>query len=726
MSSFQGVITKTIFKSDNNYMVLLFKVLKNDLDDSYNNKTITITGYFYDTLENTNLEVIGELTKHLKYGMQLNVSSYKVIVAEDKNSIIKFFTSDLFKGIGEAKALKIYEVLGDDAISKIKNDSSVLDSVVSLSKKNKETIKNKIEEMDNSSEIILKITDLGFSIKESTLIYKYYKEETLSILENNLYDIYYDLEKISFQKVDLIARKNNYLKDDIRRIEAGIIETMNVLSFETGNTIQTKNEIFNFLKIIINYLIPEDLFLDCLNSLIKKLKIMDLGLDNYELLIYYEADNNIVKRLTYLKNKPDTLIKETKLDKMINNLENVYNIKYDDKQKEAIKLAFLKNFLIISGGPGTGKTTIIKSIVSMYEDFYSKDDIVLLAPTGRASKRIMEATNYPASTIHRFLKWNKDINRFQVNEYNKSDCKIVIVDEVSMLDTILFSSLLKGLKFDTILIMVGDANQLPSVSPGNILKDLIESEVFSVVELNTLYRQKKGSNIIELAHDVNLGEVNYNLFNKSDDLFFYKASSIDIKENLTIIINKLKTSDYLSYQIMAPMYKTLNGINNLNKCMQELLNPKESNKNEMIINDCLYREGDKVLQLMNMPDDNIYNGDIGIIIEINNILKEITIDFDSNIVTFNSSNFQNFTLGYVISIHKSQGSEFNTVVIPILNEYGRMLYKKLIYTGITRAKNKLILLGEVNALNQSVINEKENNRKTNLVNKIKERYNLNV
>ena len=726
MSSFQGVITKTIFKSDNNYMVLLFKVLKNDLDDSYNNKTITITGYFYDTLENTNLEVIGELTKHLKYGMQLNVSSYKVIVAEDKNSIIKFFTSDLFKGIGEAKALKIYEALGDDAISKIKSDSGVLYSIESLSKKNKETIKNKIEEMDNSSEIILKITDLGFSIKESTLIYKYYKEETLSILENNLYDIYYDLEKISFQTVDLIARKNNYLKDDIRRIEAGIIETMNVLSFETGNTIQTKSEIFNLLKVIINYLIPEDLFLDCLNSLIKKLKIMDLGLDNYELLIYYEADNNIVKRLTYLKNKPDTLIKETKLDKMINNLENVYNIKYDDKQKEAIKLAFLKNFLIISGGPGTGKTTIIKSIVSMYEDFYSKDDIVLLAPTGRASKRIMEATNYPASTIHRFLKWNKDTNKFQVNEYNKSDCKIVIVDEVSMLDTILFSSLLNGLKFDTILIMVGDANQLPSVSPGNILKDLIESEVFSVVELNTLYRQKKGSNIIELAHDVNLGEVNYNLFNKSDDLFFYKASSIDIKENLTIIINKLKTSDYLSYQIMAPMYKTLNGINNLNKCMQELLNPKESNKNEMIINDCLYREGDKVLQLMNMPDDNIYNGDIGIIIEINNILKEITIDFDSNIVTFNSSNFQNFTLGYVISIHKSQGSEFNTVVIPILNEYGRMLYKKLIYTGITRAKNKLILLGEINALNQSVINEKENNRKTNLVNKIKERYNLNV
>ena len=724
MNKFQGVVTKTIFKSDNNYMVLLFKVLKNDLEDSYNNKTITITGYFYDILENTNLEVMGEVVKHVKYGMQLNVSSYKNIIPEDKNSIVKFFSSDLFKGIGEAKALKIYETLGSEAITKIKMDPSILESIDTLSKKNIEIIKNKLEEMDNSSTIILKITDLGFSIKESTLIYKNYKEATLNILETDLYNVYYDIDKISFQKVDLIARKNNYLKDDIRRIEAGIIETMVVISNETGNTIVSSEEIFNTLKIIINYLIPDNLFFDCLNNLQKKLKIFEISPDIYELAVYYEADNNIVKRLTYLKNKPDTVLKENKLDKMISNLENEYNIKYDSKQIEAIRLARLKSFLIITGGPGTGKTTIIKSIVSIYKDIYSSiDDIVLLAPTGRASKRIMEATNYPASTIHRFLKWNKDTNRFQVNEYNKSDCKLVIVDEVSMLDTLLFSSLLKGLKYDTILILVGDANQLPSVSPGNVLKDLIDSSLFPVISLNMLYRQKSGSNIIELAYDINSGGINYNLFNKDNDLLFYKASSLDLKDNLTLVIDKFKNQDYLSFQIMAPMYKTLNGINNLNKIVQELLNPREVNKNEIVINDCVYREGDKVLQLLNMPDDNIYNGDIGVIIEINNVLKEITIDFDSNIVTFTSSNFQNFTLGYVISIHKSQGSEFNTVVIPLLNEYGRMLYKKLIYTGVTRAKNKLILLGEVNALNQSVINEKENSRKTNLVNKIKERYN---
>ena len=269
MNKFQGVVTKTIFKSDNNYMVLLFKVLKNDLEDSYNNKTITITGYFYDILENTNLEVMGEVVKHVKYGMQLNVSSYKTIIPEDKNSIVKFFSSDLFKGIGEAKALKIYEILGSEAITKIKIDPSILESVDTLSKKNIEIIKNKLEEMDNSSTIILKITDLGFSIKESTLIYKNYKEATLNILETDLYNVYYDIDKISFQKVDLIARKNNYLKDDIRRIEAGIIETMVVISNETGNTIVSSEEIFNTLKIIINYLIPDNLFFDCLNNLQK-------------------------------------------------------------------------------------------------------------------------------------------------------------------------------------------------------------------------------------------------------------------------------------------------------------------------------------------------------------------------------------------------------------------------------------------------------------------------
>ena len=317
---------------------------------------------------------------------------------------------------------------------------------------------------------------------------------------------------------------------------------------------------------------------------------------------------------------------------------------------------------------------------------------------------------------------NKDTNKFQVNEYNKSDVKLVIIDEVSMVDTLLLDSLLKGLKYDTRIILVGDANQLPSVGAGEILKDLIDSNIFQVIKLEKLYRQKDDSNIINLAYDINNSEIDYSLFNKNNDLLFYKSDSLNIKDNLKKIVLEYKNVDYHDFQIMAPMYKTVNGINNLNVLMQSIFNPKSNNKNEITIYDTLYREGDKVLQLMNMPDDNIYNGDIGVILEIDNIKKEVTIDFDSNIVVFNSQTFANFSLGYVISVHKSQGSEFKTVIMPVLKEYKRMMFQKLIYTGVTRSKNKLILIGEKEAFDYAVSNDKNEIRKTNLCEKIIERY----
>ena len=314
------------------------------------------------------------------------------------------------------------------------------------------------------------------------------------------------------------------------------------------------------------------------------------------------------------------------------------------------------------------------------------------------------------------------MDKFQINEYNKSNVKLVIIDEFSMVDTCLFESLLNGLKYDTRIILVGDYNQLPSVKAGDVLRDLIESEMFSVIKLDRLYRQSEDSNIISLAYDINNSEIDYGLFNKNKDLMFYKADSMNIKENLKEIVLNYKDLDYHDFQIMAPIYKTLNGIDNLNKLMQEIFNPKDRSKNEIVIYDVLYREGDKVLQLQNMPDDNVYNGDIGVIVEINNIERIVTIDYDGNIVSFTSSNFSNFTLGYVISIHKSQGSEFKTVLIPVLKEYGRMLYQKLIYTAVTRSKNKLILVGEKAAFDFAVMNDRNESRKTNLKDKIIERY----
>jgi len=727
MSKVVGNISKIIFKSDTDYMVFIFKVKENDIDSKYNSKSITATGYLHDVEEHFDLALTGEFQKHKKYGEQFIVTNYQMIVPEDKNSIVTFLSSELFKGIGEAKALKIHEKLGDDCINLIKENPEVLKGINGLTDRNIQVIYNKLIELDQNTDTLLNLTELGFSVYDATLISKKYKVETLDVVNRDIYTLFYDLEKLTFNKVDIIARKNGIEKNDIRRISAGIIYSMKLLSFEKGDTYSYNDEIFNILRIVINYEPTKEEFQKSLENLINNKKIYFLN-EYFQLNEYYQADQNIVKRLTYLNNKEDLIYKSNYLDKKINEFEKCNNILYDEKQKEAIKNAFLKNILIITGGPGTGKTTIIKSIVSLYKDIFNlknkdiSEEVILLAPTGRASKRIMEATLFKASTIHRFLKWNKDTNRFQVNEYNKSDAKLVIIDEVSMLDTILFDALLSGLKYDTRIILVGDANQLPSVQAGEVLKDIIESDVFEVVKLERLYRQSDESKIIELAYDINEGDINYSLFNKDDNLMFYQANSDNLKDILEKIVYNYKNLDYHEFQIMAPMYKTLNGINNLNQKMQELFNPKSNNKKEIVIYDVVYREGDKVLQLMNMPDDNIYNGDIGIILEINTVTKEIVIDFDSNIVTFNSSNFMNFTLGYVISIHKSQGSEFKTIIIPILKEYGRMLYRKLIYTGVTRSKEKLILLGEKNAFDYAIINNKNDFRKTNLKEKIKNRY----
>ncbi len=726
MSKVVGHISKTIYKSENDYCVLIFKVKENDIDEKYNNKSITITGYFYDIDDLDEVSLTGEFQKHQKYGEQFNVSSYQKIIPEDKNSIVAFLSGGTFKGIGEAKALKIYEKLGDDTIKKIKEDKNVLKDIKSLTDENITTIVNKLTELDQSTDTLISLTELGFGASDAVMIYKNYKETTVNVVNEDIYKLFYDLEKMSFQKIDKIALKNNIKKSDLRRIKAGIVYAMQTLGMEKGDTYFYKDEIFNTLKVVINFEPDYETFENCLEELIHELRIVNFD-NQYQLMEYYEADNNIVKRLTYLNNKEDIYYKKD-LDKKILEFEEENTITYDEIQRKAIKEAFLKNFLIITGGPGTGKTTIIKSIVSLYKDIFNLkytdiiEDVVLLAPTGRASKRLMEATLYKASTIHRFLKWNKDTNKFQVNEYNKSTAKLVIIDEVSMLDTLLFSSLLNGLKYDTRIILVGDVNQLPSVSPGEILKDLIKSEVFPTIELKNLYRQQGESNIINLAYDVNRGEIDYSLFNKDDDLIFYQADSRDIKDKLTTIMKDFKNVDYHDYQVMAPMYKTLNGINNLNQLLQKLYNPKSPDKNEMIIYDVVYRVGDKVLQLMNMPDDNIYNGDIGIITEIDNFKKEILIDFDGNLVTFNKSTFMNFTLGYAISIHKSQGSEFKTIIMPVLTEYGRMLYRKLLYTGVTRSRQKLILIGELEAFQRGVMNNREDSRKTNLCEKIKSRY----
>ena len=402
-------------------------------------------------------------------------------------------------------------------------------------------------------------------------------------------------------------------------------------------------------------------------------------------------------------------------------MEQVFGISYNDDQKQAILDSIKKNFLIITGGPGTGKTTIMKGIIELYKEVhklsYEKlaDRIQLLAPTGRAAKRMSEATMMPASTIHRFLKWQKETNKFQVNEYHQSKVEVIILDEASMIDTLLLASLLRGISANCKVIMVGDSYQLPSVGPGQVLHDLISSGKLAVVELKELYRQGKDSNILSLAYDVRNGKVCDDVFNQDEDLTFISCHGDAVISNLMDVSSTFKDLSYKKFQILAPMYKTSCGIDMINQKLQVIFNPKDKSKKEIVVGEVIFREGDKVIELTNMPDENIYNGDIGIISQIiTQPAKKIIIDFDGNEVTFTAANFNKFRLAYAISIHKAQGSEFDVVVMPIVPEYRKMLYRKLVYTGITRSKKMLYLMGDVNALRGAVNNTSSDIRRTTI------------
>ena len=709
----KGNFRRAIYNGDNGYIIGLFK-LKEEIDDIPG--TITFTGYFHELNLDDTYIFKGEFITHPKYGLQFQVESYERVMPEGKDAIVDFLSGGLFKGIGEKTAKKIVDRLGDNTLDIILNNPSNL-LLVGITEKQINVLHNTLLEYQSSYEVIVKLTELGFSTKDSLTIYNKYKEKTKNIIEDNIYTLTYDISDISFNKVDGIALRSGIDKTNVKRIEAGIIYSINEVCNTLGHTYLSLDEIKSYTNRALNINIDSSIFDTAINNLMLGIKII-MKDNKYYLREMYEAEENITKRCGYLMRKSDNLNK--KLDTYVKEVESSFGCFYNDKQLEAIRNSFIKNILIVTGGPGTGKTTIIKGIVELYKNMnkYSYNDLVnhvaLLAPTGRASKRISEASLLPASTIHRFLKWNKDTDKFAINEYHKSDVDLVIIDEFSMVDTYLFDNLLRGLKYDTKIILVGDYNQLPSVGAGQILKDMIESEVINTVKLTELYRQEIDSNIINLAYQVNENTLDGNIFKDKNDLVFY-IESIDTTMDRIKEIANTYSSNLENFQVLAPMYKTYNGIDNININLQSIFNPKDKSKKEIIVNNVTYREYDKVIQLVNMPDDNVFNGDIGIIVEIvNGTKKEIIIDFDGNIVRYTASNFNKFKHAYAISIHKSQGSEFDYVLIPILGEYGKMLYRKLIYTGITRCKKKLILVGEPRALNIAINNDNSDIRKTTL------------
>ena len=711
--------SKSIFESNSGYIIGLGKVL--DCDDEYKdylNRTITFTGYFHELNNVDNYLFYGKMINHEKYGEQFQVDSYERCKIEEKDHLVEFLSSDLFKGIGEKKAKKIVDVLGKDTLQIILNSPDNLILIPTVTKKDIDTLNHQLKEYEASYEIILYLTEKGFSTRDAMLIYNKYKKNTKNIIEEDIYQLIDDLVEINFKKIDTIALRSGLDKDSKIRVKASIIYIMNEVSNTFGHCYYKKYEIFSYLPRVLLCNISDELYDSCLNELINDIKIIEKN-DKYYLKEMYESECLIVKRFRALNH--DKLSEKKKLFNMVSELEKFFEITYNEEQRDAIIKSYTNKFLIITGGPGTGKTTIMKGILELYRlmNKYSHDDmdrkVALLAPTGRASKRMSEATLYNASTIHRFLKWNKDTNKFQINEYNKSKVEFVLIDEASMIDTYLMASLLKGISSNCKIILVGDDHQLPSVGPGDVLHDLIDSLVLECVMLKKLYRQGKDSHIIELAYDIKNKSINKDIFNVSDDLTFIECRNDEVLKHISEISRTYKDLSYKKFQILAPMYKGRCGIDEINKCVQEIYNHKDLSNHEIRIGEVVFREDDKVIQLTNMPDDNVYNGDIGLVDRIIiGTKKEVDIDFDSNVVKYTPSNFQNFRLAYSISIHKSQGSEFDIVVIPIVKEYRKMLYQKLIYTAVTRCKKKLYLIGDIEALEMASLNDHEDERRTTI------------
>lgn len=714
MSEIKGKLSKIIFHNNQNgYTVGLLKVKESDIDDLVN-KTVTFTGNLPDLNEIDTYIMTGNLTNHEKYGSQFQVKSINRIMPQETDAMIDILSSNLFKGIGKKTAEKLVSVFKEKTFDVILNDTSNLLLIPGISEKQAKTLKEALKQYQGSYEDILMLNKLGFSTSESMKIYHYYKDKLNEVLDGNLYNIYYDIDEISFPRVDSIFVAK-YEKDSPSRVAGAIIYIIKTLSMTYGHTYFSKEEVNSYLFRVLKVEVSEKVVADAYNSLLvdERIVIKDDRLYLWEM---YEAETLIARRLRLLAHEDK--IKYKNLDTKIKEIETHYGIVYTDEQLDAIKLAITRKVAIITGGPGTGKTTILKGILDLYKVLSSSDkirlneQIALLAPTGRASKRMSEVTNFEASTIHRFLKWNKDTNRFQINEYNKSSVSFVIIDEASMIDTMLLANLLKGLKSSCHIIFVGDANQLPSVAAGDVLNDMIESKELPVYALKNWHRQGSDSKIIPFAHKINEGILDRELLNSGSDLEFIPCKDNEIIE---VIGNVCK--DYNSYdlQVLAPIYKNRNGIYAINDHLQKLWNPKSPSKKELEGNEGIYREKDKVIQLSNMKDESVFNGDIGIIDRIKLLgNKELYIDYDGNLVKYTKSMLQNFTLGYAISIHKSQGSEFDTVLIPFTFDYRKMLYRKLIYTGVTRCKKKLILVGDINALEQAIRNNQEQKRRTSL------------
>ncbi|MCY8233597.1 ATP-dependent RecD-like DNA helicase [Priestia endophytica] len=736
----KGKISATIFHNEDNlYTVAKISVGETNVHISDDN--LTVTGYLPPLHEGERYTFYGQLKEHPRFGWQFQADMFQKELPHSREGVISYLSSDLFKGIGKKTAEKIVDTLGDQAILRILQDRENLRGVANLSSEKADALYEALVENRGLEDVMIKLSQYGFGPQLSMKIFQMYKHEALQIINENPYQLVEDIDGIGFKRADELGGKLGIKGAHPDRIRAGLAFVVEKQCVQDGHTYLSQTQLFDWTVELLRS--DEEIKIEDLEqglaALTKEKKLFVKEERIYIPSLYY-AEKGIVNVIEDIlaQTQYEDQFPESEFLLALGELEERLDIQYAPSQREAIQKALMSPMMVLTGGPGTGKTTVIKGIVELYAELhgcsldptsYKKDEpfpVLLVAPTGRAAKRMSEATGLPAVTIHRLLKWNGQ-EGFDHDEEDPIKGRLLIVDEVSMVDTWLAHQLFRALPEDMQVVLVGDEDQLPSVGPGQVLTDLLTSDIVPVVRLVDIYRQEEGSSIIELAHMIKDGKMPDDIRKPQGDRSFLTCHQGQITEVVKQVCQNAIKKGFTArdIQVLAPMYKGNAGIDHLNVALQELFNPSSHKRREIQYGSVSYRVGDKVLQLVNQPESNVFNGDIGEIVSVfyakENTEKQdmLVISFDGNEVSYTKADFNQITHAYCCSIHKSQGSEFPIVVLPVVRSYYRMLKRNLIYTAITRSKQFLILCGEEEALKIGISRADDGKRQTTLASFLK-------
>lgn len=728
-----GYIDHVIFRNeDNGYTVMVLKGMEEE-------RELTCVGTFPAITQGAAIEASGNYTTHPVYGKQFQIASYVEKMPEDALAMERYLGSGAIKGIGAALAARIVRRFGDDTMRIVEEEPERLAEIKGISEKKAMEIAEQMTEKADMRRAMIFLQKYGISLNLGAKIYQKYGQTVYGVLQENPYRLAEDISGVGFRIADEIASRIGIHTDSDYRIRSGMLYTLLQASGE-GHIYLPKEELFSRASGLLG-----------VDSSYMEKHLMDMVVDR-KLILKETEDGAVVypTRYYYLELNSARMLcelnilcpeDEEMMEKRINRIEKETGTRLDEMQKQAVAAAASHGLFILTGGPGTGKTTTINAIIRYFEE--EGAELRLAAPTGRAAKRMTEATGYEAQTIHRLLELNgmpeeEQEGRavhFDRNSENPLEADVIIIDEMSMVDIALMHSLLLAVTAGTRLILVGDENQLPSVGPGNVLRDIIRSGCFPVVELKKIFRQASESDIVVNAHKINRGE-QVTINNKSRDFFFLKRYDADIIIRVVIALIQEKLPRYVDakpyeIQVLTPMRKGLLGVERLNQILQRYLNPPDEKKKEKEIGQRLFREGDKVMQVKNnyqleweilgrykIPVDKgvgVFNGDTGIMTEINEFAETATVEFeDGRQAEYSFKQLEELELAYAVTIHKSQGSEYPAVILPILSGPRMLMNRNLLYTAVTRARKCVTVVGSETTFAEMIRNEKQQQRYSSL------------